>query len=327
MMENSSKLAKVLSGIILTLSLLCVYPNYINAQGMETHRTTGETNNKTYETVYSDELKISENKVPLKILINSKDCTDGVIKIDNQEIPINTELATTIGYAHVTTKIYDFTGDGKKEIALVISGGASGAVQAVQIFGNTDGKWNEIDIPTDIYSNIPKFMKKQQKKLGIKINNSTRYYRTVSFKQKKILISYKIFSDTDSNPIGEIRKELFFSSNKKQFVLGDTLVIPAANRCIINVSANNKAINIKWISGKKKSLIKNVQIRVATSKKMKDAKTYTFDKKRAQKMSYKFTVKSGKITKHKTYYFKVRLKIGKNWTKWSNIEKSKITKK
>lgn len=321
------KLEKVLAGIILTLSLLCVYPSHINAQGVDAHKAAGETDNKTYETVYSDILKISENEVPLKILINPKDCTDGVIKIDNQEIPINTELAETIGYAHVATKIYDFTGDGKKEIALVISGGASGAVQAVQVFGNTDGKWNEINIPSDIYSNIPKFMKKQQKKLGIKINNSTRYYRTVSFKQKKILISYKIFSDTDSKPVGEIRKELLYSSNKKQFVLGDTLVIPAANRCIIKASANNKAINIKWISGKKRSFIKKVQIKVAASKKMKNAKTYTFDKKRAQKMSYKFTVKSGKIAKHKTYYFKARLKIGKNWTKWSNIEKAKITKK
>lgn len=327
MTENGSKLEKVLAAIILTLSLLSVYPSHINAQAMDTHRTTGESNNKTYETVYSDVLEISENKVPLEIIINSKDCTDGVIKVDNQEIPINTKLARTIGYAHATTKIYDFTGDGKKEVALVISGGASGAVQAIQVFGNIDGKWNEINIPTDIYRNIPKFMKKQQKRLGIKINNSTRYYRTVSLKQKKILISYKILSHTDSKIIGEIRKELFYSFNKKQFVLGDTLVIPAENRCIIKASANNKAINIKWISGKKKSLIKNVQIRVATSKKMKNAKTYTFDKKRAQNMTYKFTVKSGKIIKHKTYYFNVRLKIGKNWTKWSNTEKSKITKK
>lgn len=245
MTESGSKLEKVLAAIILTLSLLCVYPNHVNAQGMDAHRTTGETNNKTYETVYSDVLKISENKVPLEIIINSKDCTDGVIKIDNQEIPINTKLARTIGYAHATTKIYDFTGDGKKEIALVISGGASGAVQAIQVFGNIDGKWNEIIIPANIYRNIPKFMKKQQKKLGIKINNSTRYYRTVSFKQKKILISYNIISDTDGRLVGEIRKKLFYSSDKKQCVLGDTLVIPAENRCIIKASSNNKAINIK----------------------------------------------------------------------------------
>lgn len=327
MMKFSSKSEKILAAIILTLSLLCIYPSHINAQGVDVHRMAGETNNKTYETVYSNVLEFSENRVPLEIIINSKDCTDGVIKIDNQEIPINTKLAGTIGYAHATTKIYDFTGDGKEEFALVLSGGASGAVQAVQVFCNIDGKWNEINIPTDIYSNIPKFMKKQQKKLGIKINNSTCYYRTVSFEQKKILISYKILSDTDGKIVGEIRKELYYSSNKKQFVSGDTLVIPAENRCIIKTSSNNEAINIEWISGKKKSLIKNVQIRVATSKKMKNAKTYTFDKKRAQKMNYKFTVKSKKITKHKTYYFKARLKIGKKWTKWSNIEKAKIAKK
>lgn len=59
---------------------------------------------------------------------------------------------------------------------------------------------------------------------------------------------------------------------------------------------------------------------------MKDATTYWFGKKDAQKMSYKFMEKSGKISENKTYYFKVRLKVGNKWTKWSNIKMSKTVK-
>ena len=333
-------LALTLTGMILGMSLICGYSEpvrakenqeYNNILRQEQVRTLnssvnlGKSTDSTYDVVYSETLKTGEKNVSLKILLNTKDCTDGMIQIDQQDIAINSELAKTVGYAHAETKVYDFNGDGKEEIALVISGGASGAFQAVQVFGNTDGKWNEIKIPSVIYDQLPKFVKKQQKELGIKIEDSVNYYRTVSFEKEKIFISYQILSETGTESVGEVKKELSYSSDKKQFVLGDTLVIPAKNKtCTIEVLAKKKAIKVKWSSGAKKSSIKGVQIKVATKKNMKGAKTYKFGKENAQKMSYLFTVKNGKISNNKTYYVKVRLKAGNKWTKWSNVEKAKV---
>ena len=343
-MKKTSKpirtIALKLLGTVLGISLIGGYSNQINALENQKYCNTlnakqfktlssvsdlGKNNDKSYDVVYSETLKIGKKNVLVKIVLNNKDCTDGMIQIDNQDIAINSELAKTVGYAHVETKVYDFTGNGKEEIALVISGGASGAFQAVQVFGNTDGKWNELKIPSGIYSNLPKFVKQQQEELGIKIEDSANYYRTVSFEGEKIFISYQILSETGMKVVGEVQKELSYCADKNQFVLGDTLVIPAQSKnCTIKVLANKKAIKVKWNSGMKKSSIKGVQIKVATNKNMKDVKTYKFSKEKAQKMLCFFTVKSGEISKNKTYYFKVRLKAGNNWTKWSNIEGAKI---
>lgn len=327
-----------LSGIVFCMLLVCGYcgktsakasqsnRNYINNENFKLHNATSnfdENVDSAYEVVYSVELKIEDEKIPLEILLSPKMCTDGVIKIGSQKIPVNPDLAKTVGYAHGEAKAYDFTGDGKEEIVLVISGGASGSVQAVQVFGNIDGKWNEINIPSDIYSDAPKFVKKQLKELDIKMDDSIVYYRSVSFKKQKILIDYSLFADLGTTAIGTIQKELFYSSDKKRFVLGDALVIPAKSNCLVTATASEKAITIKWISSVKKSSIKGMQVKVATRKNMKDAVTYRFGKKWAQEMSYKFTVKSGKIAENKTYYFKVRLKERNKWTKWSNIKMSK----
>lgn len=300
--------------------------NNVNFRVLNSALNLDEDVDNAYELVYSVELKIGEEQIPFDILLSSKECTDGVIKIGDQEIPVNPELAKTVGYAHGEAKTYDFTGDGKEEIVLVISEGASGAVQAVQVFGNIDGKWDEINVPSNIYSDAPKFVKKQLKELDIKMDDSIVYYRSVSFKKEKILIDYRLFADSGTTAIGTIQKELIYSPDKKRFELGDTLVTPATNNCFVTAAATNKAITIKWISSVKKSSIKGMQVRVATKKNMKDATTYKLDKKVAQKMSYKFTVKSGKISENKTYYFKVRLKAGNKWTEWSNIKMSKTVK-
>lgn len=288
------------------------------------HTSFCKTVDVTYDEVYSDTLKVEGKDVSLKVSLNSKDCTDGLIQIDNQKLTINPDVAKTVGYAQGKGQAYDFTGDGKEEIALILSGGASGSVQAVQVFGNEGGTWKEIAIPSDVYSDIPGFLKEQQNKLDIKMDSSLVYYRTISFENQKILVTYLVFADADTSVDAEICKELIYSSDKKEFVLGNTVVIPTKNKCSITVSATKKTITVKWNTNVKKSSIKEAQIKVATKKNMKKAKTYKFSKKKAQKKSYKFTLKSGKITKNKKYYFKVRLKLGETWTKWSDVQQAKI---
>lgn len=101
----------------------------------------------------------------------------------------------------------------------------------------------------------------------------------------------------------------------------------ASNKCTLKTSVSSKGVTIKWsVSKKKKSSFKNVQIKVATKKSMKSAKTYKFGKSTAKKGSYQLTVKSGKVKANKTYYIQVRVKVKNKWTKWSSQKKVKTKK-
>lgn len=311
---------KLLISVLVFVIVTLVHVPMVHA----TTVTQKDESNNGYETVYSGMLDVEAKVVSVKLLLNPNDCKDGMVQIDGQSIIINSKLAETVGYGHANAQAYDFTGDGKEEISLIISGGASGSFQAVQVFGNKDGKWTEISIPSEVYNQLPEFMKQQQKKMGIKKSASMNYYRTVSVRKNKILFTYQIFSESSSNIVGTIYKELVYSSDKNEFVLGDTQVIVNNAKCSVRTSANKKAITIKWSTKAKKSSIKGVQIKIATKKGMKGAKTYKFGKKTARKMLYKFTVKSGKILNDKTYYIKVRLKLGNKWTKWSGVIESKV---
>lgn len=184
-----------------------------------------------YEKDFSDELEIGNEKIPLEIW--SSNIGYRVIKIDGQEIPIEIQ-GLPLGGAGLELEAHDFTDDGKEEIVLVESSGASGSVQYILVFGNTDGQWEELDIPSDIYSdeNDPEFLKKQMEELNVELDASVyNKYRTVSVNEEKILIEYSLFLDTDSGSVdmGMFRKELVYSSKDKGFVAGDILYIPATN--------------------------------------------------------------------------------------------------
>ena len=341
------KIGMMISGIVFSISLVCGYSNQVLAK--ENQKYSGaihvenprmqnagahsdEKSDNGYETIYSDTVSIDEKDTSVKVLLNPKDCKDGTIQIDGQDITINSQLAEDVGYAHANVEAYDFTGDGKEEIALIISGGASGSFQAVQIFGNAKGVWTEINVPSEVYKQLPRFVVQQQKKLGIIMDASMNYYRTVSIKEQKLFFTYQILSESGAKTVGTICQELVYSSDKNAFVLGDTKVTSnkcnvTNNKCSVKTFANKKSITVKWSTEAKKSSVKGVQIKIATKKSMKNAKTYKFGKTTARKMSYKFTVKSGKISKTKTYYVKVRLKVGNKWTKWSDVKNAKTEKK
>jgi len=339
MRQIKRKIGTIGLGLVLSMLLVCGYSNQVlaqvyqtcsSAENIETQTTIVAlgNNDSNYEMVYSDTVNVDSKDVSVNVLLNPNNYADGMIRIDGQDITINSKLAEDVGYAHANASAYDFTGDEKEEIVLIISGGASGSFQAVQVFGCTEGKWTEITIPEEVYKQIPKFVKQQQKKIGIKMDSSLNYYRTVSCKKQKLLFTYQILSEAGTKSVATVCKELVYSVTKNAFVLGDTKVTinkcdVSNDKCSVKTSGNKKAITIKWSTRAKKSSIKGVQIKLATKKSMKGAKTYKFGKKIARKMSYKFTVKSGKISKNKTYYVKVRLKVGNKWTKWSDVKKVK----
>lgn len=196
-----------------------------------------DTFNYNYEKIFSDELEFGNDKITLEIWNNKKLCTNGIIKIDNQEIPINPKSESAIlGYSHTEANVFDLTNNGKEEIILVVSGGASGVVQSVQVFENVNDKWREIDMPSGIYDEngkSPEFIRKKLKELNTELAPMIIYnqYRQVSFETGKIFIDYLLWTDTNSGSvdIGVIRKEMIYSSEEKNFILGDTLFIPAEN--------------------------------------------------------------------------------------------------
>ena len=335
MKQIKRKIGTIGLGIVLSGLLVCGCSNQVLAQAYQTCSSAkdfetqtkvvafGDNKGSDYEMVYSDIVDVDTKDVSVNVFLNPNDYADGMIRIDGQDITINSKLAQDVGYAHANASAYDFTGDEKEEIVLIISGGASGSFQAVQVFGCTEGKWTEITIPQEVYKQIPNFVKQQQKKIGIKMDSSLNYYRTISYKNQKLLFTYQILSESGTKIIGKICKELVYSSDKNEFVLGGTQVTVTDKKCSVKTSGNKKSITIKWNTKAETTSIKGVQIKLATKKSMKNAKTYKFGKKTARKMSYKFTIKSGKVSKGKTYYFKVRLKVGNKWTKWSDVKKAK----
>ena len=242
-MKKDSKLSRRwlmgLSGIVFCMSFVCgcgmrsgtdaeEEEGNVSYSDSADFRYDLENDYNAYEMSYSSELEIGNEKISLEIW--SSNIGRKVVKIDSQEIPIkNQELP--LGGAGLEVKAYDFTDDGKEEIVLIESQGASGAVQDILVFANTDGQWDEMDIPSEIYKDTPEFVEKQLEELNKDMDDITVYnrYRIISFEKEKILIDYQIFADTDSGSIdmGTIQKELLYSPDEKKFMLGNTLFIPS----------------------------------------------------------------------------------------------------
>ena len=144
-----------LSGMVFAGAFLCGCISQKNEQKEQ----------NDYEEIYTAKLDIEGNTIPLEVWTDKNMSTNGIIKIDGQEIAIPSESESImLGYAHAETKVCDFTGDGKEEIALIAAGGASGSVCAVQVFSNENDNWFEMDIPSEIYDNdgnSPKFVQEK----------------------------------------------------------------------------------------------------------------------------------------------------------------------
>ena len=84
-------------------------------------------------------------------------------------------------------------------------------------------------------------------------------------------------------------------------------------------NSKKKTVTLNW---KKASNAKKYQIQYSLNKKFSKAKKYKTKTITSSKL--KMTVK--KLTRKKTYYFRVRGINGKNAGKWSAVKKVKITK-
>lgn len=239
MNKNITSCSKILFRLLVVVSIVLSTFNSGKISANEMSRTVAQKNvnsnqsetvlekekNGEYESVYSTQLKVADGQVEIEVFLNPKNCRDGIIQIDNEKIPVNSKLAETIGYAHVEAKVRDLTGDKKEEIVLIISGGSSGSIQAVQVFENTERGWKEIRLPANLYSDVPKFLRNQLKKMGIKMDEVQYYYRTVSLKKEKLIFNYIIYKTGEQKPIVTIRRKVLYSPSKEKFIGSDTTLI------------------------------------------------------------------------------------------------------
>lgn len=181
-----------------------------------------------YEKDYATELQIQDESIPIEIWRSGAGFQ--VIKIEDQEIPYE-HREFPLGGAGLETLAYDFTDDGKEEIAFVEASGASGAFQNILVFTDADGQWEEMELPADLYdAGDAGFLKEQLKELDMETDDSIYAgYRTVSFDAKKIIVQYGLYTDSDSGSIhtGTIQRELRYESDEKSFVPGDVRLLPA----------------------------------------------------------------------------------------------------
>lgn len=189
-----------------------------------------ELDYNAYEKDYSTELQIGSEITPLEIW--SSNVGYQVIKIGSQEIPYE-QREQPLGGAGLTTMAYDFTGDEKEEIIFVEASGASGAFQYILVFSDTDGQWERLELPSDLYSDEDlETLKKQLKELDVKTDDSVHtLYRTVTFHEEKMIVKYGVYADSDSQSkkLGEMQRELYYVSDGNKFVTGDILFIPDGN--------------------------------------------------------------------------------------------------
>ena len=148
------------------------------------------------------------------------------------------------------------------------------------------------------------------------------------YKGEKITV-YKVSVDItkylDEGEYIEGNNKLYFVLNTNNKIIGCQTLDDMLD--MNNVSAIDNGISLLSYDTPVKKPSSNPSTikvyRTATGK----IQRYMFGKTTARKMSYKFTVKSGKISKNKTYYVKVRLKVGNKWTKWSDVKNAKTEKK
>ena len=131
---------------------------------------SGESAYNAYENTYSAELKIGEDTILFEIWAGAVS-GNKVIRIGGQEISLAREDASGKYGGIVETEVSDYNGDGTEEIILVDGGG--NVNESCLVFGNTGGRWEEIDVSSETEKEIAsEFWKKQAEKPDLKTGDS-----------------------------------------------------------------------------------------------------------------------------------------------------------
>jgi hypothetical protein len=149
-------------------------------------------------------------------------------------------ISTDAGYSMTKIKTLDCTGDGKDEIVMILQGGASGAVNEIQVLTQKDDAWMEIPLPEELWEmDFVTFDKKDEKvSVTVKATNTKKVlsfdsaqdgedefgiqYRLCKIKKNEIVIIYKVYRGELNNLIGKIEQKISFDKELNKFSYGET---------------------------------------------------------------------------------------------------------
>ena len=179
-----------------------------------------------YEKFYEAEAQTDGKQIPIELWISNVGYK--VAKIDGQEVPFNLERNVYLtGNIEITAA--DLTGDGKDEIAIV----SFDTSEYIVVFGNSNGEWQEIEIPYEVYDcdlsaclDSDPALEKKLEGLDIEIDVHIDPV-AFSFQKEKIIAENSVYTETDSAfvDLGRIQKELIYSDEEKKFVITKTVFL------------------------------------------------------------------------------------------------------
>lgn len=191
-----------------------------------------------YEMIFKKNVKWEGISQKIEILQNPEDVRDLVIKIEDQEVALE-RISIDAGYAHTEVKMADLTGDRKKEIILLLHGGASATPLEMQVLEQRKDGWKEIALPEELWNE--EFVTLSQKKnmcaVSVKATGSRKKitltekqsdstvelsYRICKLKGNRISVVYQIKTDSEPENLGEVIQELKYDKASRSFRCGKT---------------------------------------------------------------------------------------------------------
>jgi hypothetical protein len=194
---------------------------------------------KEYEETFSDNFEIDNSMKKIRIVQNANDVQDTKVFVGNSEVKMD-RISTDAGYSMTKIKTLDCTGDGKDEIVMILQGGASGAVNEIQVLTQKDDAWMEIPLPEELWDmDFVTFDKKDEKvSVTVKATNTKKelsfdsaqdgeeefgiQYRLCKMKKNEIVIIYKVYRGELNNLIGKIEQKISFDKEFNKFSYGET---------------------------------------------------------------------------------------------------------
>lgn len=192
-----------------------------------------------YEEVYSKRIIVNGKKQKLVVSQNVKNVKDTRIALDGKNIKLK-RVSIGAGYVHAQIKMLDVTGDGKKEIVMLLGGGAAGTLCDVQFFKEKNGIWSEITTPyllwedddisvsgkksgnIEVKVNALNFVKsikpeKMSDLVKVKKGDCFKGIRKCAVKKDRLEIRDDICIGTIGNKIGTLLRVLKYDKKKDTF--------------------------------------------------------------------------------------------------------------
>ena len=197
-----------------------------------------EVENK-YEETFSSDVEIDDSVKKIRIIQNANDVRDTKVFVEDSEVKME-RISIDAGYSMTEIKTLDCTGDGEDEIIMILQGGASGAMNEIQVLTRKEDAWVEIPLPEELWEmDFVTFDKENGKVFAdVKETNTKKklslesaqvaeeefgiQYRLCEIEKNQIVIKYEVYSGDINNLIGKIEQKISFDKESNKFSYGET---------------------------------------------------------------------------------------------------------